>query len=267
MASEAHGPVSTAVDDPDRIEDLTFHVGDAPQVVVRSFNGRVNLRTGGTGVVRTQATIRNPSRVAYGVSQSGNTVTVQAIGKSEFSLFGSAAGVDLVITAPAATTLDVQTSNGRVQAEGFTQGGVLVTSNSKVELARFEGDLSVKTSNGKVQIDRFSGTGQVKTSNGAIILERAKGTFDVETSNGKVTFVGEMKAGGTNRFKTSNGDVAVVLRGKPSVQLDASTSNGGVESGLPIMVTTMERSRLVGAIGDGEAKLEVHTSNGYVTVK
>ena len=134
-------------------------------------------------------------------------------------------------------------------------------------VTRSEGDLSVKTSNGKVTVESFSGKARVKTSNGQIVLDDAKGTFDVQTSNGKVTFGGEMEAGGENRITTSNSGVTVELRGKPSVRLDASTSNGRVESSLPILATTTDKTRLVGTIGDGEAQLEVHTSNGSVTVK
>jgi hypothetical protein len=254
-------------DDLNWIEGLTFQVGDAPRVVVRTFNGRVELLSGDPGVVRAEATIRNPSRVAYAVSQSGNTITVQAIGKSAFSLFGAFAGVDVVITAPAATALDVETNNGRIEVDGFTRGGELVTSNGKVEVTRSGGDLSVKTTNGKVTVERFSGKAHLKTSNRQIVLDDVMGTFDAQTTNGRVTFGGELEAGGENWIKSTNGGVAVVLGGKPSVRLDASTSNGRVKSSLPIAATTTKRSHLVGTIGDGEANLEVRTSNGSVTIK
>ena len=76
-----------------------------------------------------------------------------------------------------------------------------------------------------------------------------------------------MMSGGVNEFRTSNGSITVNLGGEPSVNLDASTSNGTVSSKVPILATTTENTHLVGTIGNGDADLIAVTSNGSVTVQ
>jgi lia operon protein LiaG len=93
------------------------------------------------------------------------------------------------------------------------------------------------------------------------------GEVDAETSNGRISYSGDMIAGGDNRLITSNGDVDVQLLGTPGIKLDASTSNGDVTSELPITATTTSDDHLVGTIGDGEADLYIRTSNGDITIK
>ncbi len=76
-----------------------------------------------------------------------------------------------------------------------------------------------------------------------------------------------MTAGGMNQLTTSNGSVEVTLLGKPSVKLDANTSNGEIICKLPIVATESEVNRLIGVVGGGDAVLIVKTSNGSITVQ
>ena len=67
---------------------------------------------------------------------------------------------------------------------------------------------------------------------------------------------------------TSNGGITITLKGTPSVNLDASTSNGSITTKLPILTTsTGDEDHLVGTIGAGDADLFVRTSNGSVTIQ
>ncbi len=54
----------------------------------------------------------------------------------------------------------------------------------------------------------------------------------------------------------------------PGVELDAATSNGNVRSELPITISGETRDdRLVGTIGTGGSRLEIHTSNGSIAIR
>jgi DUF4097 and DUF4098 domain-containing protein YvlB len=106
-----------------------------------------------------------------------------------------------------------------------------------------------------------------RTSNGAIGVTGFSGGVELETSNGSVEFDGELTPGSANEMATSNGAVRVTLRGTPSVRLDATTSNSTVTSRLPVLTTSAGDNHLAGTIGDGEAELRVHSSNGSVTIQ
>ncbi len=230
------------------IRDNSFTVGDSPRVVARTSNGAITVNVGSDNEVRVEATLRVPDKIEYSVKQEGDTITIEARAKDGGSWKGCMMA-EIVVTAPANTDVDLRTSNGAVELTGIEGTGSIETSNGRIELIDVKGEFDGRTSNGQVRV------------------RDAVGEFDMETSNGAISFSGELTAGGRNRMKTSNGKVDVELLGTPSVSLEASTSNGEITTDLPLMVSSVSKSRLVGTIGDGEADLDVSTSNGDVSIK
>ena len=236
-----------------KTRDDTFTVGASPTLVVDGYNGRIAVNPGPDNTIRVQATLRNPSRVDYQVSQDGDTVKVMARRRGKASLFGflgNSGGVNIVVTTPRKTDVDLNTGNGRIDLNGV------------------EGSSTLHTSNGGIVMDSVKGDLDASTSNSRIVLDNVKGDFNAETSNGSIAFKGEMIQGGNNQLRTSNGGVSVKLEGTPSLTINASTSNGRVTSKLPVLTDSAgDRHRLVGTIGDGEAELLVQSSNGSVTIE
>ena len=212
--------------------DDTFSVGAAPKIVVSNDNGQINVVTGNEGTVNVRAIIRRPDDVEYGVVQEGDTIRVEARVSSGWGWgFGTDAGAEITVTLPADANVDLRTSNGGI--------GVVDIQNS----------------------------GKFRASNGRISLENVKGEFEVNTSNGDIDFRGETTADGMNRLTTSNGSVEVTLLSKPSVKLDATTSNGEIICKLPIVATETGVNRLVGVVGEGDAVLVIETVNGSITIQ
>jgi hypothetical protein len=231
--------------------DDSFTVGDSPRLVVNNTNGRIIVNPGTDDTIKVQTTLKKPDDLKYDVTQSGDTISVEVKNqRSGVFHLGRSTGADIEITAPPNTTVELRTSNGKVEIYGMQRSGTLRTSNSKIVMEDVSGDFVVVTSNGKVTITR------------------AIGTFDVETSNGRIEFNGEIVSGGNNSMTTSNGSVEITLLGTPSVELDASTSNGSVTTSLPILTTNFgDEHHIVGTIGSGDADLFVRSSNGSVTVQ
>jgi DUF4097 and DUF4098 domain-containing protein YvlB len=245
--------------------DDSFSVNGTATLVVNSDNGWIKVNTGTEDEVRIQATLRGIDRIEYEVSQNGNTITVLA--EIDQGWFISNVGVDITITTPVNTDVELETSNGAIELDGIEGTGTLRTSNGKIVLENVKGDFEGRTSNGKIEIDTLEGTALLSTSNGGLDLQGVIGKVDAETSNGRISYSGDMTVGGDNRLITSNGNVDVELLGTPSIELDASTSNGDITSELPITATTTSDDHLVGTIGDGEADLYIRTSNGDVTIR
>ena len=243
--------------------DDSFTVTGPVTLVVNNENGEIEVSTGPEDEVRVQATLRGVNAIDYEVSQDGNTITVDA----EITGWWSSAEVDITITTPANTDVELETSNGMISLNDIEGTGTLKTSNGRIALDNVKGDFDVTTSNGRIEVDTMEGTALLRTSNGRLDLQGLTGEVDAQTSNGNIAFSGNMTAGGNNRLVTSNGNVAVELLGTPSVNLDASTSNGEVTSELTITATITSDEHLVGTIGDGEADLYIETSNGNVTIR
>ena len=223
----------------------TFVVGGSPSLVVNNDNGRVAVKAGSDSSVTVKAILRNPNRVEYEISQVGGAIIIEAKSDSRGVFdFGESPGVDLEITAPSSTMLELLTSNGDVDVHGLHKSGVVRTSNGAIVAADVVGVFELSTSNGKVTVDQ------------------SEGTFNIESSNGQIDFEAEL---------TANGSVAIKLLGTPNLKLDVSTGNGSIKTDLPIRLTSeLDERHVIGTIGDRDAELAelfVRTSNGSVQIK
>jgi hypothetical protein len=246
-------------------EDSFTAIGQ-PRIIIKSENGNIGVNTSSGNEVLIEATLRDAPRVKYEVNQTGSIITVDVKVERHWWFWGMG-GADITVTTPAATNLELNTSNGLIEVYGISGSGSLETSNGRLVLNNVEGDFEGRTSNGRIEVEAMEGSAFLRTSNGPIKINAASGEFDVETSNGSISFSGNMTASGSNRLVTSNGNVDVELLGAPSVVLDAETSNGDVSCELPIVATVIKKDRLVGEIGAGMSDLYIRTSNGDVNIK
>ena len=76
--------------------------------------------------------------------------------------------VQLIVTAPEGTSIDVETSNGPIGVSGFS------------------GTLSARASNGPISLTDVSGGVKARASNGPISVTGSSGEFDIETANGPI---------------------------------------------------------------------------------
>ncbi len=261
--SEGPQPIRSAHD-----EERVFSVGAAARLTVKSFNGRIELKAGTDSRVSIRAKIRNPSRVDYRVWQEGDDIFVEARRASGISLMPRPAGAHIFITAPAHTTIDLATSNGRVVVENIHGSGPVHTSNGRIILENAKGEHEVHTSNGRIVIDGLEGDADVKTSNGSIEIKRMRGAVKAGSRNGSISFEGEMPEGSANRLETSNGSVKMRLQSEFGARLNAKTSNGRIRTNLPVhSVTAQGRNHLEGVIGGGGGELTIRTTNGSINIE
>jgi hypothetical protein len=283
LAGGCEGVFEDCDDAPIEYYDDNFTVDGSAAVVVRTGNGGIEVNSGSDDEVLVQATVRDPEKIDYRVSQEGNTITVEAKPKDGRS-WRSCMQASIVLTVPARTDFELETSNGAIALRGIEGSGNIKTSNGSIGLFDVKGDFEGTTSNGSLTIDGLAGSVALRTSNGAVNardvigevdLDTSNGGVDVqglvgeanlETSNGSLSFKGELTAGGDNRLVTSNGQVEVELLGVPSVSLEVLTHEGKIRTTLPITTTLVEDDHITGIIGDGEADLYVRTTNGDVTI-
>src|SRR5690606_9764462 len=111
------------------------------------------------------------------------------------------------------------------------------------------------------------GTVEARTSNGPVTF--VDGTLTdiglLRTSNGAVQMRARLEQGASYDVTTSNGAGPLTLN-EPDSEQEQRTSNGGSRSETEIDVSSLERTRVVGTIGDGASRLNVRTSNGSITL-
>jgi hypothetical protein len=287
----------TSLTSPTETRTNTFSVGSSPAVKVEVGSGNVDLVVGTAGEIVATAELRKPESAEYEVSQEGDLITVYAKTRR-----GSRA--DVTLTVPENTRFDLSTGSGNVDVAGVQALGRVNTGSGSITLEKVRGDAEARTGSGDVTLDGVEGSFNLNTGSGDITLRGAAGSFALNTGSGKITlgdatgsfalstgsgditlreaegsfnlstgsgdiaFQGELTQGSDNNFKTGSGSVTVALTGSPSVELDLEIERDGkVRSDLPVTVRESSERRLVGTIGNGEAKLTVRTGYGNITIK
>lgn len=182
----------------------TLAVTGTPRIVVDGQAGDVTVIAGPAGKVTVEATrraraesaeiaSRAAQRIPVDIQQSGATVTVRARGGGDTGV-GSSSAVDLSITAPARSNVDLHADTGNV---------------------------SVSDVAGMVSIT--VGAGDARLAGVTLV-----GASSVDVGTGDVTLGGRLASGAALHVSVDTGDVDVTLPLAASVTIDAATALGEV---------------------------------------
>lgn len=189
----------------EKIETHEFRVTGAPIIVTRGAAGSLTLTAGGDGQVHVQVTKRTRDgvvgqvdehdldKVGVNVTQEGERITV-AVDSRKFSLVGKNITIDIDITAPVSSTLDLRQAAGNTTIRGIR--GLI---SSKVDAGNMSltdvalADRSQLTVNaGNLTVNGSLATGasldaQVKAGNARFTLPRETATYlDARTQAGTI---------------------------------------------------------------------------------
>ncbi|HEV2460824.1 MAG TPA: DUF4097 family beta strand repeat-containing protein [Ktedonobacterales bacterium] len=224
-------------------ETHEFLVEGAPSLAVRNFAGNVTLSAGADGQVRVEVTKRarggffgsaddaDLERIHVDVKQSGNMISVEAEARDR-TLLSKQLSIDIDITAPARSHLDMHLNAGNTDISGI--GGVI---NAKVNAGNLE-------------------------TRGVTFDDRSHLTV----SAGNLTLEGALAAGGSLDAEVNAGNARLTLPQTTSAYLDARTHAGTVHvTGWPIDVTRrfaqMSASGALGPNASGSLTVRVNAGN------
>ena len=176
-------------------------------------------------------------------------------------------GCSVTITMPDASTIALETSNGRLTVTGVGTDLNLQTSNGRLIASHIPGNIYGRTSNGRVIFDDIGGEINVDTSNGKLILTDIAGPVRADTSNGSVQIRLTDSATGPIDVDTSNGSATIAVGPGFQGQLQLSTSNGRIKVDEQTDAKSMTINKSSARIDfGGNNSSRVHTSNGSITV-
>jgi DUF4097 and DUF4098 domain-containing protein YvlB len=235
-----------------------FKTGPAPEIVIETFNGSIDVSDGQTDEVVVEVTKRAGGLNHEAAEANLNSVEVSMIHKDD-KIYVTArrlerqignTGATVVVAAPKAARLRLKSSNGHIICEGM-QGGI-----------------EANTSNARLDVVEGRGVIDATSSNGAIGIEAEEATVDARTSNARIEFRGTL-AGKEHQFKSSNGKIELFLPADSRFRFDCSTSNAKVHCDFPITTTSRSSKRsLAGAVGDDPPlSIVAKTSNAGIAIR
>ena len=257
-----------------REDRQTVPVGLAPLVVVDTFNGRITVTAGVESSVDVRVTSRGSgsdqkeaeadlANVASSVTTEGDRVTITARRTDQPVSLGDS-GADVEISVPPESSLQLRTSNGRIEAAN-TSGTILARASNGAITTRGGRGLDLDTTNGPVSVNLAQGTVKVRTSNGTLDIVAAQDALvAAETSNATLTFSGSL-APGSNTFVTTNANLTLTLPGDAAFTIDGSTNNGRVQTDFPKLEVSDTAIRGTAGISS-VTNISATTSNGDLAV-
>jgi Putative adhesin len=129
-------------------------------------------------------------------------------------------------------------------------------------------NVDVTNTNGGIHLNNVTGKHELDTTNGKIEVTRCAGSLDASTTNGGIDAeLIRVAQGQPLRFETTNGRIEVALPAGTGADLDAATTNGSINSDLPVATTRTSSNSLRGTINGGGTSLRMRTTNGGITIR
>jgi RNA polymerase sigma factor (sigma-70 family) len=255
----------------------SFKTRGAVRLVVETFNGPVNVKTGDRGVANARVTkIASGSdeqaakdalkNVEVTMTQEGDTVRITArpVETNPRGERGAAVEVQM----PPGATLELHTKNGSITVAGATADVTADTYNGNVQVQGGKGKLHLTTKNGNIRAEGGAGRVEARTGNGRITLQPTAAVVAAHTGNGSIHFTGKL-AKGDHSFESGNGSVVLTLPRDAQFRVEAGTGLGKVSSGFAVDGTEgKRRNSLRGTVGDNPtATIKVRTGIGNVEIR
>jgi DUF4097 and DUF4098 domain-containing protein YvlB len=234
----------------DQTFDRTYDVRPGARLVLDNVNGRVTV------------TAWNQPRIRVRAEQHVESHDSAAAKKTMASLVNVSAD---------ANGLRIHTNHPK-NTDGFFAwlAGMNVETRVNYEIVVPRSmNLDLETVNGTVTASNVNGVLRFSTTNGRINVERCAGELEASTTNGGIAAeLLTVVPGRPVRLSTTNGRITVALPRTIAARVDAGTSNGSINSDIPVLTSSSSRHTLRGTInGGGAAELRLHTTNGSIEIK
>lgn len=185
---------------------------------------------------------------------------------------GGAARVELTSGSIDATGLGhdlrILSSSGDAVVHRVGGGLFMQATSADVNASEVSGDCQIQLITGDLDLDGCLGDVHFQTSTGDATIRNAEGSINAVTASGKldVTIVPV----GDKEFvlSSSSGDIDVSYKVPQDYGflLDVATGTGTIIGDLAIKVEEINRRRLKGIVGTGQARLIIETASGDVNI-
>jgi hypothetical protein len=244
----------------ERIE-RTFEVGRAPDLKIDNFAGRVTVHAGEGSSIRVIAVKKGPGsgdRIQVTMEEREGGLLI----KTEKPRGLSSASVDLDITAPPGTRLDLDTGAGSVSVEGIQGGAGVHTGSGSITALDLAGRVKLDSGSGSVTMEGVRGEIDAHTGAGSMEARGAAGRVSLDSGSGSIAYQGA--PAGDCRFETGSGSITLELPADLSMEVQLDTGSGTIDAGFDV-VGTVSRKEVEGVVGDGsQGSIRAHTGAGSI---
>jgi ferric-dicitrate binding protein FerR (iron transport regulator) len=195
--------------------------------------------------------------------------------------------ISVEVRMPRNADLQLETGDGDVEVSSLSGKVTVITGDGKLKVAQLSGTLDLQTGDGGINADALKGDMHLRTGDGVIEAANLDGKCELSSGDGSIRLAGrfdalDIKSGDGSvtariasgsrmaaswTIRTGDGPVDLELPKDFKATLDASTSDGRISLGVPVMVEgNVNPSRVRGAMNGGGSPLIIHTGDGSIRI-
>jgi len=231
----------------------SYPVGASPELRVQTSDASVVLRAGTSKTIEARVFTTGwkigPGEVHVIEHQTGDRVEIEVKFPHRMDFFNfKERSAKLEVDLPAASKVDVHTSDGSVRSDGLRGPVKLATEDGSIEGSGFDGALDATSGDGHIRVrGKFT----------ALNLHTGDGSIEVEIAPGS-----HMSSGWT--VHTGDGSVKMRFPAGFGANLDAHTGDGHITVDVPLAEGNVKQDSATGKINGGGPVLTVRTGDGSV---
>jgi len=235
----------------------TYEVSGSPELRLITSDANVRVTAGAGNKIEAHLTTNNYKIGSGGIGvyehQMGNAVTIELHYPHMNWNFGWSTNhrVEMEVTVPANTKLDLKGSDGRVS------------------ITDVKGPILAKTSDGSLDIEGADGSLEARTSDGKMRVSGRFDHLDLQSSDGGITATALLGSKVMSSWSLHASDGRVELRIPENLNANVSlrTSDGHIDIDLPLAVSgRLGTHNIEGKLNGGGELLDIHTSDGSIHV-
>lgn len=159
------------------------------------------------------------------------------------------------------------TGSGSIDAGELGDDVRASTGSGSITLSGAKGDIRGNTGSGTIHVSSAGGRVQLSTGSGSITVNGAANDVNVRTAAGSITVTGNPAANSSWEMHTASGSVDLLVPPSANFLFSANAVSGGIRTDIPIVVEEQSRHELRARLGNGGARVEVHTVSGNIRVR
>ena len=264
--------IATACLAADHLEKV-FPVSKNPCLILTNYSGSISVKSWPNSEIKAICT-RYSQNVEVDTEYMGNKVRISTHVMDKLAS-AEKAKVDYQILTPEESNLEIHTNLGNVIIEKIKGEVKIDVMDAPVTISDVAGYLNVRSLNSKLEISRAQGIIQTTTVSGDIVFRRLNsGSVSALSTIGNIIYEGDFLSGGKYNFQTNEGVISVYCTDQASVEWEARTVKGGIESNLPIksknhspaVINSFGKQSLLGMSNSGDATVQLSTFSGRIRI-
>jgi hypothetical protein len=156
--------------------------------------------------------------------------------------------------------------SGSIDANDIGDDTKATSASGSVNVSKVKGDIRASAISGAVRVAQPSGRVEASSTSGSVDVQGATNDVKANSVSGSVIVRGNPQTNSLWDLRTTSGGVELIVPSSAAFHLSAENVSGEIRTDIPIVVEEQTKHSLRARLGNGNARVEIHTISGRIRV-